>query len=221
MLRQDSSATTIVEIRGVKTGQWTIATDPGSVPLAGAYTAHELPAPKITARVSGRGAHRVLHYRIAPQPGMKVAFVEAGKDDGEQIGAARGVRGALPFVPSDAAKGTRAITAVLTQNGMPRPGLIVAHYSAAPPRPGRVSAITAHRVAGSVQVAFRAAPLAQRYLVSMTLSDGRELLLSTAPHSTSLTIPHVAGNVAIVRLGVTALRNEQKGPTVFVKRLPR
>jgi streptogramin lyase len=217
VLRQDSSATTVVEIRGVKTGQWTIAPDPGSVPLAGAYTAQELPAPKITARVSGRGARRVLHYRIAPQPGMQVAFVEAGKDGGEQLGAARGTRGALPFVPSDAVRGTRTITAVLTQNGMPRPGLVVAHYLAAPPRPGRVSAITARRVAGGVRVAFRAAPLAQRYLVSMILSDGRELLLATAPHSTSLRIPNVAAGVAIVRLGVIALRNEQRGPTTFAK----
>jgi streptogramin lyase len=217
VLRQDSSGTTIVEIRGAKTGQWSIVPDPGSVPLAGAYTAHELPPPKITARVSGRGDQRVLHYRIVPQPGMEVAFVEAGKDGGEQLGAAHGTSGALPFVPSDAAKGTRTITAVLTQNGMPRPGLVVAHYFALPPRPGRVSAITARRVAGGVRVAFRAAPLAQRYLVSMSLSDGRELLLTTAPHSTSLTIPNVAADIAITRLGVTALRNEQKGPTTLAK----
>jgi hypothetical protein len=55
VLRQPSTGTTLVEIRGTKSGWWTITPNPGSAPITAAFAAHEMPAPRITAFVSGHG----------------------------------------------------------------------------------------------------------------------------------------------------------------------
>jgi virginiamycin B lyase len=211
VLRQDSTGTTLAELAGANAGRWTITIDPDSAPVLSAATAHELPTPHITAHVTGTGAHRVLHYRLTPQPGLQVRFVENGHRGGELIGVAHGRSGSISFVPSMAAAGPRTISAVLTENGLPRPGFVVAHYRAAPPRPGAVSRITAIRRGAALLIRFRAAPLATSYAISLILSDGRELLLPSA--HTVLRVPGI-GTAKVTRLSVIALRDGELGPRI-------
>ena len=210
VLRQRSTGTTLVEIEGANAGSWTITPDPGSVPITGAFTAHELPKPSITARVGGSGAKRVLRYRIKPQPGLSVSFVETGGRGGQRLGTAKGSSGRISFVPAGSAAGTRTITAVLSQNGLPRPGFVVARYRSGIPRPGRVHSIVARRSRGGLLVSFSPAPLAQRYLAAVSLSNGRSVVVPSRGAG-PVFIPEIPAGIAITRVGVVALRGELRG----------
>jgi streptogramin lyase len=215
VLRQASKGTTLVELAGSSAGAWTFAPDTGSVPLSGIFTAHELSRPTLTAHVTGHGARRVLHYHLVQQPGLRVTFVELGKGGGQRLGVAKGPTGAISFTPSDAAAGARTITAVLSENGLPRPGFVVTRYTGGPPRPGRVSRITLRRRHDGLLVSFRRAALAQRYLVSVTLGDGRSVLMPTS--GTSALIAGVPATTAVERVSVLALRGEERGPLATVR----
>ena len=217
VLRQNSTGTTLVEITGANTGKWTITPDAGSVPIAGAFTAHELPRPTITAHVGGSGSRRVLHYRIKPQPGLSVSFVESGGRGGQRLGDARGASGTISFTPAGSAAGTRTITAVLTQNGLPRPGFAVARYRASAPRPGRARSIAVHRARGGLLVSFAPAPLAQRHLATVSLSDGRTLVAPAGRGARSVFFPEVPGGVAVTRVGVMGIRGELAGPLTLAR----
>jgi hypothetical protein len=221
VLRQPSTGTTLVEIRGTKTGRWTITPDAGSVPVTAAFTAHELPAPKVTAFVTGRGAQRVLHYRVVQQPGMRVAFIEQGKNGGAPIGAARAASGTLAFTPSDAAPGVRTILATITRGGMPRPAVVVAHYVGAPVRAGRPGAISVKRVGSNLLVTFGSASFAERYVVGIRLGDGRNFVLTVRNGRRSLLVRGVGPHTRILSVAVTAIRHGLPGPTADARKLPR
>jgi hypothetical protein len=82
---------------------------------------------------------------------------------------------------------------------------------------GRVHGIAVSRRAGALVVRFRRDPLATGYAVSLSLSDGRSLLLPT--QRTRVSVPATA-EVTVTRLGVIALRDDEAGPLTFA-RLPR
>ena len=52
--------------------------------------AEGLPATKISARVLGRGQRRVLRYRVTPEAGQRVRFVEQGTWTYTELGVAEG-----------------------------------------------------------------------------------------------------------------------------------
>jgi virginiamycin B lyase len=215
ILRQPSTNTTLVMIRGAKTGRWTVTPDAGSVALAAVATARELPRPKISAHLSGHGARRTLHYSIAAQPGMQVSFEEAGKNGGQLLGSAHGARGSISFIPSGAS-GRRSIIALVTENGEPRTDLTVASFSSPPPRPGRTGSIRLSRSKGGLLVSFRPAPLSTATVLSATFAEGRSVLL-LAPHGrNSLLIAGVAKSAGLKAVRITALRGAVAGPAVRV-----
>ncbi len=219
ILRQASSDTTLVEIRGAKTGEWTITPDPGSVPLAGVATAHELPRPKITAKVAGHGAHRLLRYSLTPQPGMQVSFEEAGKNGGQLLGGARGAHGSISFIPSGAS-GARSIIALVTQNGEPRADIKVASFTSPPPRPGRAGSIRLARSRGGLLVSFRPGALSTSTLLVAGFTEGRSVILTAAKGKRSVFIPGVAKTTHVKGVRVISMRGAVAAPAVRV-RLPK
>jgi hypothetical protein len=216
VLRQPGTGATLIELAGNKTGKWTITPDPGSPPVTMARTAQALPRPRIAAHVTGRGSTRVLHYAITPRAGMRVSFLERGKNGSELIGVGRGTHGSISFTPSDANTGVRAVIAAITQNGMPSPSLTVAHYRASRPSPGHVTKLRFRYRRGGLLVSFRAAPLATAYTVALQLSDGRGLRLLVPNHHTSLFVARVSSEVKVLRLAVIGLRDGIQGPRTTV-----
>ena len=214
VLRQPTTNTTLVEISSAAAGAWTLTPDPGSPPLSKASISHELPKPRIKASVTGHGSSRLLHYRITAQPGMKVTFAESGTHGGQRLGSARGRIGTIRFTPSDARSGTRKIIAILTQNGMPRPSVVVARFNASPPRPGRAHSIHVKAIKGGLLVSFRPPPLASFSIVAVSLGGGRSVLLSTAPGGHSVLIPEVKPGTKVKRITVTGFHNGVRGPAV-------
>lgn len=216
VLRQASTGTTLVEIAGSAAGSWTFAPDPASPPITGAQIAHTLPPPHITASVSGSGSGRTLRYAITPQPGLSVSFLEQGKNGGQNLGPARGRSGSIRFVPSQA-RGAREIVAVLTQNGQPRPSLVVARFNAAAPRPGRASRIHVSRSRGGLHVSFRPGALAQFSVVSVSFAEGRSALVASKPGSGSVLIPEVAAGAKVRKVSITGYRGGSRGPAATLR----
>jgi hypothetical protein len=106
---------------------------------------------------------------------------------------------------------------VLSENGLPRPGLLVARYRFGIPRPGRVHSIAVHRSHGGLLVSFSPAPLAQRYLATVSLSDGRSLVTPSRRGALTVFFPDVPAAAVITRLGVIGLRGELAGPLTLAR----
>ena len=60
-----------------------------------------LPDPSVSARVTGRGRSRTLHWRLRPIAGQRVRFVEVGKDVRNVIATTSAARGQARFRPAD------------------------------------------------------------------------------------------------------------------------
>jgi hypothetical protein len=145
-------------------GKWTIASDPGSVPVAGVDQAAALPSPSLHAKLSraGKGKER-LRYSLRKIPGQQVSFVDAHKGHGFRVlGQARGSKGTIIFSPSNDLGRQHEIIAWVTQDGHPREDVTLVHYTTPPPgalhaprglqatRQGRAVTVRWHGVAGAV-----------------------------------------------------------------------
>ena len=156
-------------------GKWTIASNPGSVPVAGVDQAAGLPSPDLHATLSrdGKGKER-LRYSLRKIPGQQVSFVDARKGHGFRVlGDARGSHGAITFSPSSDLGRRHEIIAWVTQDGHPREDVTLLHYTTPPPAalpaPGGLKAT---RHAGTVRVRWRAITGAVGYTLTVHLANG-------------------------------------------------
>lgn len=156
-------------------GKWTIASNPGSVPVAGVDQAAGLPSPDLHAKLSraGKGRER-LRYSLRKIPGQQVSFVDAHKGHGFRVlGQAHGSKGAIAFSPSNDLGSRHEIVAWVTQDGHPREDVTLIHYTA--PTPGPLPAprdLKATRHGATVKVRWRAVAGAVGYTLSVRLSNG-------------------------------------------------
>lgn len=200
---------TLVALRNPPGGQWSATVAPGSTPITSVAFAHALPAAHIHARVSVQGAHRVLTYTLTPAAGRVVTFVERVRGAYRVLGRARGRRGSLRFVPAAGPGGRRQIVALVTQDSIPAPGVVVASYVA--PRPARLhapSGVRVSRVGARLKVSWRPVPGAWRYSALVSLTGGRrELLLSRSPHVTFTGVDRYRGG----SVRVSAIDDDGRG----------
>jgi hypothetical protein len=133
VLPDAANRTTYVFVKRPHAGRWRIA-GLGGATLSRVSLARGLPKPRVTARVSGKGARRVLRYSVAPLPGQQVRFTERGAGVAHELGRARGRRGRIAFRATVTGNRRRTIVAEVIQNGLPRADLTVARFSA-PARP--------------------------------------------------------------------------------------
>ncbi len=198
---------TLVAIKNPAAGEWTLSPLPGSPAISSVSYANGLPPAKISARVSGGGPRRVLHYRVLPRQGQVVTFAERGRDVFHTIGKARGASGTIRFTPASGPGGRRTIVALISLANGPAPDVVAGSYTApAPPRAGRPSPLAVSRH-GKVTVSWGPAANAARYLLVVSLSDGRRLVYSEPARRRSVTIVDVplddSGRVSVT--AVTAL----------------
>ena len=83
------NATTVLVGKPVP-GNYTVTAQPGSPAIARVGNAHGLPAPSVTAKVTGRGHARRLRYAVKPISGQTVRFAERSAAAAADLGAARG-----------------------------------------------------------------------------------------------------------------------------------
>jgi hypothetical protein len=119
-------STTVVVLRDPPAGTWPVAAQPGSPALAGLAESYTLPPADLNGRLTGHGRLLRLNYNLHPRPGMTVTFVELGARVTHVLGVAHGSRGALKFAPADGPAGRRQIVALINQDGLPRPRVVLA-----------------------------------------------------------------------------------------------
>jgi hypothetical protein len=156
-------------------GIWTIASNPGSVPVTGVDQAAALPNPNLHAKLSSAGAGRKrLRYSLRKIPGQQVSFVDAHKGHGFRvIGQAHGSRGAITFNPSGDLGREHEIVAWVTQDGHPREDVTLIHYTMPAPRAlPAPRGLRATRRGRTVTVRWLAIAGAVGYTLTVHLSDG-------------------------------------------------
>lgn len=166
-------------VKAPKAGRWKIVPEADSTPIVSVRQAEGLPKPQVSASVRrGKGAKRVLSYKMTPQRGQVVTFAEVGKGTAAQIGKpTSAAKGTFAFTPTTGEGGTRKIVATVTQNGIPRVNLTVARYVAPPRARPAKPRVTVRRAGSKLVVRWHRDPLAKRYEVRAKLTDGRVLLL--------------------------------------------
>jgi hypothetical protein len=168
---------TFIGVREPAAGTWTIEPVAGSPAVTGVALATAVPAPKVSAKLGGRGAKRTLTYQVSTGDGLATTFIEQGASGGRVIGTARGARGTLRFTPSPGPGGPRQIVAQVSRNGLPRLEQTVATYTAPRPTgPARVRGLGVKRAGRGVTVRWRRASGAHAYAVRIDLPNGQSLL---------------------------------------------
>jgi hypothetical protein len=161
-------------------GRWRVVVEQGSAPVVSIASANGLEKPQVDGKVSGRGARRILSYRVKPAAGQKVTFIERGPSAGRRIGEATGERGRIAFRPAPGKAERRRIVALVTQDGRPRGEYEVARYRAPGiQRPSRPRALRVTRRGTSLRVSWKPARPADAHEVRVRLADGRRLLYRT------------------------------------------
>ena len=160
-------------------GSYRITPNAGSAPIAELRQADGI-QPSVRARVTGRGARRVLTYRIKPEPGQAVAFLDS--DAGHVIrllGRARGTRGTIAFT-TQPGHHRRQIVAQILEDRTPVQNITVAGYKPpAPRRLPRVRHVRVRRSGTTATITFSRVPGARAYQVSVTTRDGARQLYRT------------------------------------------
>lgn len=175
VVQQDADDTTYVAIAQPAAGEWKVTTAAGSAPVVKVLSAQALPDPKVTAKVTGKGAARTLRYTVKPIPGQAVRFAEQGQGVGADVGVAKGAKGMLKFRPAAGGAITRTVVAIIEQGGMVRTTKVVARYRA----PGAELAaprVKAKRTRAGLALAWTPVAGAQGYRVSATLNGRTEFV---------------------------------------------
>jgi hypothetical protein len=193
------TSTTQVFLREPSPGRWTVTAQTGSPAIAGVASAAGLPAPRVRARVIGRGARRTLVYSGARRG---IAFVERGARTGSVLGRARGARGRIRFTPADGSRGRREIVALIERGGVATQSVTVARYGApGPRRPGRPRGLRVTRRGETLLVSWKGA--ARGFAVTVKPRGAPAILRVTRGHR--VRIPGIArrtrGTVLVGGLG--------------------
>ena len=218
VLRDVEGRHAYIAIAAPRAGRWTLTPKPGSSPVTALRRGDGIPAPRVTARVSGRGHRRTLHWSLRAIPGQTVRFGEEGRGSAGAIVTTGKARGSKRFAPADGPAGRRSIVAVVEQAGMARARIVAGRYAApAPQRPAKPKRLTLRRAGGALQVRWKRAAGARDYRVRAELSDGRRLLLTVRKNS--LRLP-AFGARETAKVSVTGLRDPYAGPAA-TKRIRR
>jgi hypothetical protein len=198
-------------------GSYRITPNAGSASIAELRQADGI-QPSVRARVTGRGARRVLTYRIKPEPGQDVAFLDS--DAGHVIrllGRARGPRGTIPF-RAQPGHHPRQIVAQILEDRTPVQNITVAGYEPPVPRRlARVRHLRVRRTGTTAIITFSKVHGARAYQVSVTTQDGARQLYRTTRDTFTVRglFLEVAGHVTVRADGDNV--NTLAGPVTSAK----
>lgn len=143
--------------------------------------------------MTGKGVKRTLSYDILGQPGQEVRFLEVAKGGQKTLKVVRrGGKGTVRFTVGEADSTTRRIYADVTQNGLPRKRRIVARYTAANPKVGRVGKLKVRRGKSRAVVTWTRPALAGTIYVHAKYGSGRTVYRRLPANARRLVLPGVA-----------------------------
>ena len=210
--------TTYVAVKDPAGGLYRLSLKPGSAPAIVFRSAQSLAAPRVRARVDGRGRRRALRWSFTRVRGRSVVFYEQGRDTRRRLEATTRRRGRISFTVPDGRAGRREIIAVVRQDGLTQSAGVVARYTAPRPRrPGRPGSLRVAARRGVLSVRWGRAKGAASYEVRVVLSDGRRLLFLPKRTTRLLTVQDVAAGTraSVTVRGVTAIG--RRGPRAHAR----
>lgn len=153
---------TVVFLRNAQPGMWTAESATGSPSIARVQLAKVLPKPKVSRKVSGLGASRLLKYSIAPLDGQEVRFVEDAPGGYKVLKTVKaGGRGSFRLHGRGGERVQAHDTAQVSQDGLPRQNIKIASYRAPNPTPGRPQKVK--RKGSRATISWKAASLGWRH----------------------------------------------------------
>ena len=211
-----SSKTTYFIVTKPAAGRWTLAPQGGVTPPVGYELADPIGSLGLGARVTGRGATRVLRWRFRAAPGVGVRFFQRGGTEQTITTTSRG-RGRARFTVAAGPGGRRQVLALVSVDGIPRETITVATFGASSPRLPRV-AHASYRVArGALSVSWTQVRGASFYDVEVALSGGVRARYRIAGSAAGAGIP--IGRRARVRsVSVTVSAGGLTGRAVAARR---
>ena len=224
LLHDPQAKTTYVVVLGPPKGKWTLSVPDSSSPVVSAKLTPGLPEPTINASVkSSRGKYK-LDYKVLDQPGLKVEFAERSGRSFSSLATVKPGVGSIPFTPAAGPKGSRKIVAILYSGGRPRSEQTVTTYTApAPTGPEDVRGVKVEIKGGKATVTWDKAARANRYLVAVSLSDGRVVRASVK--KTSFTVTGldrgVDATATVQAFDATGLRGDSDKDKATTPNLPK
>ena len=196
-------------------GTWTVSQAPHSTSsLTKMDRASLEQPPTFGARVSSKGARRVLNVAYAVPVGASVKLVEHAK--GVEHTIAKNLEGqrcpglpalrphtnerilctSVTFTPSLGLVSNRQVVAVVSKGAIPLMQKTIASFKAPPLRlPSRIAAMRVQRSTGTLLVSFARSTSTSHYAVSAKLTDGRQLAYYLGAGCHALKIANVPAGV--------------------------
>ena len=203
------SNVTVIGLQNARPGTYTISLLPGSVPITNISRASDPPPAKVTGKLTGSGAQRILHYDIRKRLAQKVQFFDTTSNGAAKaignvvVGGGRGTRS---FTPSPG-RGLHTIVASFELDGMPAEKKTVLRFKPPSPTLARPGALRVTRAkSGALNVSWQRVAGATSYELVVTKSVGGQKALTT--RSLHVTIGGVAKTVSgrVSVRGVATLR---------------
>lgn len=183
---------TVVLLSKPEAGTWTVQSVGGTPRVVRVRRAGVLPPPAIKGSVTGKGAHRVIHYDAYPEPGQSIRFSEVAGRSHHLIKTVKGGgRGKIRFTISESRRRQRTIEADVMRDGITRKIFTLAHFRATSPRVGKPKHVRVRRNGRTAVATWGAAPFAKTYDVSVTYGVGRYIPLFPKGGARSVKIPNV------------------------------
>jgi hypothetical protein len=193
LLVQDAATrTTAFAMDAPPAGRWRIETLPGSAPVRRFRGTTSVAPVRIRARVTRRGARRILRFRLREFGNARVTFVAQGGGTRQVIGSTRRARGRLRFRPEPGRGGRRQVIALVERGGRPvGRSRRVASFPVDARRPARPRGIRIRRSVRSGRRITWHGPRALTYSVTVRTPDGRRLRYVRDGRRRRVTVPHV------------------------------
>ena len=204
---------TVVALKKPEKGTWTVTPVGDSAPIVRIQHAGEVPQPKISGKVTGKGQNRTLTYNVTPLNGQVVNFIEESNGGHRIIKTIKtGGKGKVNYVVAESAGSKRELTAEVLQNDMPRDNIVLATYRTGNPKVGRPK-VKIKRRGKTAMVTWGSATLAAKYYVTVTDGKGAHYTLMPKGKKRTVTVKGVAktDSVIVSVRGVSA--GGKKGPS--------
>jgi hypothetical protein len=196
---------TLVALKRPSAGTWRVTPVAGSTPLASVAVAQGLPASKVTARVTGRGARRTLTYTARTAPGRTITFAERGAHAGRLLGTAHGASGHIAFSPSGGPAEKRTIVAYVDPDGAPARATRVASFRwSGPPHLRPPGALRATRRGTLATVHWKPVAGATRYAVTLVTRTGGRRMVLTRRTTARLRLPSASARATVAVNAIAA-----------------
>jgi hypothetical protein len=179
IIRQEPTKMTVLGLQDPAPGTYRLQLLPGSPKVKTLGVATDPPDARVTAKVGGAGAKRVLSYDILKRPAQQVTFIEVDGKVSRTIGVVKGGgRGTLRFEPAPGSA-KRRIVAQFELDGLPAERRTVTTFSPPSTKLGALKGLKVKRSGPALKVRWKAVSGATRYQLVVTSSTGQRTLTTS------------------------------------------